>query len=203
MMATGLCGLTALAACGDSEGGGKEGDGTETPQPDAAADDAGETPDTSSDASDSDASTPDAEDDAGEDPDTTVPAAAAGTCYFTVDGSPFETAVGDLGTLSLFYSANGNITIQCGVRADGVMRSVNLSVSDTKGPGTYNNSVLQYSEQLESGGAIKQWRKFSADVALSSASESNVTGTSSGSLPGTEGTTKEFSLSFNLTPTVK
>lgn len=119
-----------------------------------------------------------------------------------MDGTPFQSAPDDISTLALFYATTGDVTVQCGALVGGIVRTLNLSVSKTSGPGSYNMSVVQYSEQPQAGG-ITQWRKFSGDVVFASASESSVAGSTSATLAGTDGTSRQVVVSFNLTPVVK
>jgi len=87
---------------------------------------------------------------------------AAGTCTFSVDGTPYTSTAGDPFTVAVLK--DGSLTVQCVAVVGDVRNTVNLAANGVTGPGTSGPGLGQLSEQPATGGSPTQYRNFATTI---------------------------------------
>ena len=123
------------------------------------------------------------------------PVPSPGTCTFTVDGTSFTSAAGDVFTTAVL--SGDSLTVQCVAVVADVRHTINVAASGVTGPGPSKPGIGQYSTQPATGGTATQYRAFDAVLNVASITPT-LSGTST--FKATGSATKAVTVSFNLAP---
>lgn len=118
----------------------------------------------------------------------------AGTCSFSVDGTEYTSASGDIFTLATLK--DGGLTVQCVAVVGSVRYTVNLAANGVTGPGTSGQGLGQLSEQPTTGGSATQYRNFATTIDVVMLTSTSVSGRTS--FVATGAMTKRVSVAFQL-----